>query len=94
MNVPADLMLKLARACAAPVDANAEGVVRTAIERLTGEREYWVEVRVDAANGGEWDVHSVHPLLEGARQVERNVRALPECTGVRVVELIRRVLPP
>lgn len=91
MNVSADLMMKLARACTAPVDANAEGVVRQAIERLSGDREWWVEVFDEKESV--WEFHSIAGSAAAAKAYAKDLGDRWN-RKYRAVELIRRVLPP
>lgn len=90
MNISAELMMKLARACGAPVDANAEGVVRVALERLGGEREYWVEVY----DGDKWQFYGLG--WESAAEARATAARLADRwkRPHRAIELIKRVLPP
>ena len=89
MNVSADVLWELAQASGAPTDFRAEGVVRYATERLKGEKEWWVEV----FEHERWETHAVHPTRELARLEASGLRYAQPAARVRVVELLRRVLP-
>jgi hypothetical protein len=89
MNVPADAMIELARASGAPVDYRAEGVVRWAASRLTGEREYHLEVLVDE----KWEFLGYFTTQAEARFALGMRGGLYSGERLRVVELLRRVLP-
>lgn len=89
MNVSADLMMKLAIACGAAKDCFADGVVRCAIERLEGPREYHLEI---LGSDGRWDFHSYSQTLREAVEVRAQLRASFD-RQFRIVELLRKVLP-
>jgi hypothetical protein len=91
MNVPADVMAKLAHAVGAPGDSKAEGVVRIAIERLEGPREWHVEVLEQHDGGQTWTFHSFHTEAAEAHLVVAKCRRNFE-RQYRVVELLRRVV--
>jgi hypothetical protein len=88
LNVSPDLVMGLTRALGAPVDLTAEGVVRTAIERLRGEREYHIECLED----GRWQFHSFYESYPDAQLSRARLRRDFK-REFRIIELLRRVMP-
>lgn len=90
MNVPADVMAKLALALGAPGEMKAEGVARLALERLRGDREWWVEVH--DSDRDKWEFHSCgyRNALE-AKATAESLEAQRN-TPYRATELLRRIL--
>lgn len=89
MIVSPDLMMNLTRALGAPLDLKAEGIVRMAVERLAGPREYHLEV---LGLDGKWDFHSFHETAGEAQLLRAKLRKNFNAE-YRIVELLRRVLP-
>jgi hypothetical protein len=91
VNVSADIMVQLAQALGVSGDLKAEGVARVALERLRGEREYFLEVLDDGGDG--WVFVSIHEDYAEAQEARSAQRARFPASKYRIVELLKRVLP-
>lgn len=92
MNVPVEQLVALAQALGVSKDLKADGVVRTAIERLKGEREYHLECR-QRNSDAPWNFISFYPNFPEAQAVRAAKRAEFPGSDYRIVEMLRRVLP-
>lgn len=85
-------MVELARVLGCSGDLKAEGVARLALERLRGDKEYFLELREIVDGQPCWDFHSFYETYAGAQLARAQLRGNYE-REFRIVELLRRVMP-
>lgn len=91
MNVPTEELLGLANVLGVTGNTKTSAVVRLATERLTGEREYFLEYF--DTDEEKWVFAGWHETFTSAQDERSHRRAVAPTARYRIVEMLRRVMP-